>query len=67
MATPVTLVVGKAGHSSTTSLGQVMAGGVVSRMVIVCTQRALLPHASAAVQVREMILEPPQVLLTESL
>ena len=42
-------------------------GGVVSNTVIVCTQRALLPQASLAVQVREMILAPPQVLLTLSL
>jgi hypothetical protein len=56
-----------AGHSRTTSGGQVIVAAVVSRTVIVCTQLARLLQASVAVQVREMILEPPQVLLTESL
>jgi len=55
------------GHSSTALVGQINVGGVVSRMVMVWTQRALLPQASVAVQVREMILLPPQVLLTLSL
>ncbi len=67
VATPVTSVVGEAGHSRTTLLGQVMVGGVVSRTVMVWTQWALLPQASVAVQVRAMILAPPQVLLTLSL
>ena len=66
VATPVAFVVVTAGHSSTTSEGHVRVGFVVSRIVIVWTQLALLPQASVAVQVREMILEPPQVLLTAS-
>jgi len=45
----------------------VIVGGVVSRTVMVCTQRLLLPQASVAVQVREIILLPPQVLVTLSL
>ena len=44
-----------------------MVGGVVSLSVMVWIQLALLPQASVAVHVREMIFEPPQVLLTESL
>src|SRR5437867_3643833 len=67
VATPVALVVVGAGHSMVRLAGAVMVGGVVSRTVIVCTQLRRLPHASVAVQVREMTLAPPQVLLTESL
>ena len=67
VATPVALVVVGAGHSMVRLAGAVMLGGVVSRTVIVCTQLRRLPHASVAVQVREMTLAPPQVLLTESL
>src|SRR5260370_38674840 len=58
---------GSAGHCSTMFVGQVMVGGVVSRMVIVCMQLVLLPHWSAAVQVRAITLALPQVLLTLSL
>ena len=39
----------------------------MSRTVRVCTRMVLLPQASVAVQVREMILVPPQLLLTLSL
>src|SRR6266567_3402364 len=67
VATPVTIVVGRAGHSRVMFVGQVIVGGVVSRIVIVWTQSVLLPQASIAVQVREMTLLPPQVLLTLSL
>src|SRR6266581_3823582 len=42
-------------------------GGVMSRTVMVCTQAALLPQPSVAVQVRVITLVPPQLLLTESL
>src|SRR6266702_3586251 len=42
-------------------------GGVVSRTVMVWTQLRLLPHWSAAVQVRKIILVPAQWLLTTSL
>jgi len=48
-------------------VGQVIVGGMVSRIVMVWTQLVLLPQASIAVQVREMTLLPPQVLLTLSL
>jgi hypothetical protein len=34
---------------------------------MVCTQEALFPQPSVAVQAREMMYELPQVLLTESL
>jgi hypothetical protein len=67
LATPVILVVGRAGHSSTILLGQVIVGGVVSRMVIVWVQFVLFPQASAATHVRAMTFAPPQVLLTLSL
>ena len=67
VATPVALVLVLAGHSRTRFGGQVIRGGVVSLTVMVCTQVARLPHASIAVQVREMMYEPPHVLLTESL
>src|SRR6266581_38573 len=67
VATPVALVLVSAGHSRTTSGGQVMTGGVMSRTVMVCTQLALLPHSSMAVQVRAMTLVAPQLLVTESL
>src|SRR5438552_18370743 len=60
VAMPVALVVMLAGHSRVRLAGQVIEGGVVSRTVIVCTQLALLAHWSVAVQVREMILAPPQ-------
>src|SRR6266702_3439197 len=67
VATPVALVVLSAGQSSTRSGGQVMVGLVVSRTMMVCTQLALLPQASVAVQVRKMVSVAPQLLLTESL
>src|SRR6266571_3212352 len=67
VATPVKLVLVSAGHSSTTFVGQVMTGGVVSSTVIVCAQLLLLPQASVAVQVRVMTLLPPQLVVTESL
>src|SRR6266516_735808 len=67
VATPVTLVVGRAGHCSTMLEGQVMVGGVVSRTVIVCTQLALLPHRSVAVQVREITRVLAQLVTTWSL
>src|SRR5215472_6178259 len=67
VATPVLLVVVSAGHSSVRLVGAAMVGGVVSRTVMVCTALAALPQASVAVQVRAMILLPPQVLVTASL
>ena len=67
VATPVLLVPVLAGHSKVTFVGQVIRGGVVSCTVMVCTQLARFPHASVAVQVREITLDPPQLLLTESL
>src|SRR5258708_39306258 len=67
VATPVTLVRVSAGHSRTRSPGQVMAGGVVSRTVIVWMQLDLLPQASVAVHVRAMTSVPPQLLVATSL
>ena len=67
VATPVVFVPVLAGHSKVRFAGQVIVGGVLSRTVMVCTQLARLLQASIAVQVREMIFEPPQMLLTESL
>src|SRR5436190_10573980 len=66
VATPVLVVLVLAGQSSTTLVGQVIVGGVVSRTVIVCAQLDLLPHASVAVQVRAITLVPPQKLVTAS-
>src|SRR2546422_11218414 len=56
VATPVTLVLVLAGHSSTRLGGQVIVGGVVSRTVMVWTQLLLLPHWSVAVHGRAIIL-----------
>ena len=67
VATPVLLVVMSAVHSRTLLAGQAMVGGVLSRTVMVWMQLAWLPHWSVAVQVREIALALPQVLLTESL
>src|SRR4051812_23616280 len=67
VALPVTLVVVTAGYSSVTLVGQVMTGGVRSRTVMVCTRLVALPQLSVAVQVRAMILVPPQRFVTESL
>ena len=67
VATPVALVVVGAGQSSVRLGGAVMTGGVVSLTVMVWTALRLLPHWSVAVQVREMTLALPQLLLTESL
>src|SRR5215831_10918289 len=66
VATPVTLVRVSPGHWSTRLAGSFSAGGVVSRTVIVCTPLTLLPQPSVAVQVRLMILVPPQLLVTTS-
>src|ERR1041384_2439993 len=67
VAAPVALVVVAAPHSSVRLGGGVRMGGVVSRTVMVCSAFVLLPQASVAVQIREMTLAPPQLLLTESL
>src|SRR4030095_2702138 len=67
VATPVAFVVVTAGQSRTRLAGAVMFGGVVSRTVIVCRSLVALPHASLAVQVRAMILVPPQFVVTTSL
>ena len=52
VATPVLFVVVLAGHSRITFGGQVIAGAVVSRTLIVWTQLLALLQASIAVQVR---------------
>src|SRR5258706_14514969 len=63
VAMPVTLVrVSVMGHSSTRSAGQVMVGFNASRTVMICAQRALLLHASVAVQVRVIVFVPAQAL-----
>src|SRR5437879_2933820 len=67
VAIPVTLVRVSAGQSRVRLGGAVIVGGATSRTVMVCTALALLPQASAAVQVRVMTLEPPQLLVTASL
>src|SRR5205823_11378543 len=67
IATPVTFVRVSPGHSRTRFVGSVKAGGVVSRTVMVCTQLALLPQESVAVQRREITRLPPQALVTVSL
>ena len=61
VATPVFAELGSSSHSMVTSAGQVICGGVVSSMVMVCTQSELLPQASVAVQVRVMTLSSGQV------
>src|SRR5438477_474693 len=55
------------GHSSTTFVGMMRPGLVVSRTVIVCMAVALLLHWSVALQVRQITLFPAQLLLTTSL
>src|SRR6266702_3928106 len=67
VATPATFVRVSPGHWSTRFAGSLSAGGVVSLTVMVWTALRLLPHWSVAVQVREMTLALPQLLLTESL
>jgi hypothetical protein len=67
VATPVTFVLVLPGQFWVRFCGNIKDGGVISWTVIVWTQLALLPQASVAVQVREMTLALPQVLLTESL
>src|SRR6266542_1380239 len=52
VATPVALVAVFAGYSSVTLVGTCNTGAVVSTMVIVCVEWAVLPQASVAVQVR---------------
>src|SRR5437762_13625251 len=66
-ATPVTFVRVSPGHSRTRFVGNVSAGGVVSRTVIICTQLFVLPQPSVAFQVRVIDLVPPQRFVTASL
>src|SRR2546430_15181316 len=66
VAMPLALVLVSAGHSKVRSGGQVTTGLVISRTVMVCTQLALLPQASVAVQVRAMTLVAPQLFVTAS-
>jgi hypothetical protein len=54
-------------HSTVVFAGQVIAGGVVSRIVIICTHVATLRHASYAVQTRVTTRPEPQVLVEMSL
>src|SRR5437773_2745114 len=67
VAMPVALVLRSAGHSRTRSGGQVMVGLRVWSTVMVCEHVGLLPHSSAAVQVRVSTRVAPQLVLTASL
>src|SRR5215469_390240 len=67
VATPVALVLVLARHCRTRFGGAVIVGGFVSCTVIVWTALALLPHKSAAIQVRAMTLLLPQLEVTASL
>src|ERR1051325_2323579 len=49
-------------HSFVRSGSHAMTGGVVSMNVMVCTQLALLPQPSVAVQVRRMVALPVQLV-----
>src|ERR1051325_9235903 len=60
LATPVLLVVGATVHSRVILVGHTITGGVVSWKLMVCTQVALLPQPSVAVQVRRMVAVPVQ-------
>ena len=55
VAEPVASGVVEAVQFTEASGGQVMVGAAVSLTVIVCTQEAVLPQASVAVQVRAMV------------
>ena len=53
--------------ASTVRFGwQINAGGLVSRTVMVWVQFVLIPQALIAVQVRAIISEPPQPVVTAS-
>ena len=52
-----------ASHSTSMSAGQVMTGGVVSSMVMVCVQEVALPQASVAVQVLNRVPVVPQPVM----
>src|SRR6266540_142694 len=67
VATPQAFVLVSAGHSKSRSGGQARLGLRVSRTVSACTQLTLLEQPSVAVQVRAMTLEPPQLVVIESL
>jgi hypothetical protein len=67
MGEPVTFVRVSPGHWSTRFAGSLNDGGVISRIVIVWSALALLPQPSVAFHVREMVLVPPQALVTTSL
>src|SRR6266498_168641 len=67
VATPQAFVLVSAGHSTSRSGGQARLGLRVSRTVSACTQLTLLEQPSVAVQVRAMTLEPPQLVVIESL
>ena len=67
LAMPVVFVLVSAGHSRIRSAGQVIIGLTVSRTVIICTQLALLLHASVAIQVRAITLPPLQLVVVASM
>ena len=51
-------------HSTDTLDGQMMEGGVVSSMVMICTQEPVFPHASVEVQVLSIISGQPSSIVT---
>src|SRR5207253_8024842 len=53
-------------HSTVVSPGQVMDGGVVSTIVIVCVQVEVFPQSSVTVQVRLIVPVLPQAGVKES-
>src|SRR5205814_10580587 len=63
VAAPVLFVVGATVHSKLMAAGQVMTGATVSWKRMVCTQLALLPQPSVAVQVRTTVPLPVQLAL----
>jgi len=66
VATPVELVLVSAGHWRVRFGGMDREGEVVSCTVMVWVPLVLLPHGSAAVQVREITLAPEQGIETAS-
>src|SRR5690349_18363644 len=62
VAAPVLFVVAGVVHSRVIFVGQVILGSVVSLKLIVCTQLALLPQPSVAVQVRRIMPLPVQLV-----
>src|SRR5690349_20103299 len=62
VAVPVAVGLVSPVHSTVLSSGQVIVGGVVSTILIVCTQVASLSHESVAVHVRVIVPVLPQAV-----